>query len=140
MLRRAPPPPAREVRPLLISQPPSSPAPPTGSEGPSWTALSSAPSPGAPPSAGATVVNFTGVAYTDGVTRSSDYVEITITASTPTLYYYCPTHQNMGGSDNNEAVLTIDPNNPKVTKEDGSWEIYQPDGMGYPTVVLSSEE
>ena len=34
----------------------------------------------------------------------------------------------------------IDPNNPKVTKEDGSWEIYQPDGMGYPTVVLSSEE
>ena len=68
----------------------------------------------APTSAGATVVNFTGVAYTDGVTRSSDYVEITVTASTPTLYYYCPTHQNMGGSDNNEAVLTIDPNNPKT--------------------------
>ena len=68
----------------------------------------------APTSAGATVVNFTGVAYTDGVTRSSDYVEIAVTASTPTLYYYCPTHQNMGGSDNNEAVLTIDPNNPKT--------------------------
>ena len=68
----------------------------------------------APTSAGATVVNFTGVAYTDGVTRSSDYVEIAITANTPTLYYYCPTHQNMGGSDNNEAVLTIDPNNPKT--------------------------
>ena len=68
----------------------------------------------APTSAGSTVVNFTGVAYTDGVTRSSDYVEIAVTASTPTLYYYCPTHQNMGGSDNNEAVLTIDPNNPKT--------------------------
>ena len=68
----------------------------------------------APTSAGATVVNFTGVAYTDGVIRSSDYVEIAVTANTPTLYYYCPTHQNMGGSDNNEAVLTIDPNNPKT--------------------------
>ena len=68
----------------------------------------------APTAAGASVVNFTGVAYTDGVTRSSDYVEIAVTDNTPTLYFYCPTHQNMGGSDNNEAVLTIDPNNPKT--------------------------
>jgi len=63
---------------------------------------------------GATDVNFTGVPYTDGVVRSQNYVEISISASTPPLFYYCPNHVDMGGSDGNEAVITIDPNNPKV--------------------------
>ena len=47
-----------------------------------------------------------GSAYTTGVTTSGTagssgaYTEITITDSTPTLYYYCTNHSGMGGTAN----------------------------------------
>ena len=66
---------------------------------------------------GSIVINIFGAEYTDGVTRESDYLSIRVTESTPTLYYYCDTdnntHVNEGGDDNEEAVITIDLNNPK---------------------------
>ena len=72
-----------------------------------------------PTTAGAIVLTFRGVEYTDGVTKSSSSLLVKITESTPsTLYYYCnnsgSAHTNMGGGNNVEAAITIDPNNPKV--------------------------
>ena len=67
-----------------------------------------------PSSPGIVELSFKGVEYTDNVTKSSDSVLIKITDTTPNLYYYCVNHPNMGGHDNNEALLTVDPNNPKV--------------------------
>ncbi len=72
-----------------------------------------------PTTAGAIILTFSGTEYTDGVTRSSSSLRVKITESTPTtLYYYCnnngSSHTDMGGTDNSEAVITVDPNNPKV--------------------------
>ena len=70
-----------------------------------------------PSTGGTTTLSFSGVEYTDGVQRGVDYVDITITANTPTLYYFCASgdgHENEGGEDGAEASITIDPNNPKV--------------------------
>lgn len=67
----------------------------------------------APTTNGTATVDIYGSEYTDGVIRSSTDVIISITDTTPSpLYYYCQVHENMGGSDGNEAVITIDPNNP----------------------------
>ena len=39
-----------------------------------------------PSTGGTTTLSFSGVEYTDGVQRGVDYVDIAITATTPTLY------------------------------------------------------
>jgi len=74
-----------------------------------------------PTTAGAAVINISGIEYTDGVQRVSDaqndYVDINVTSATPNLYYFCASgsgHEDEGGEDNNEALITIDANNPKV--------------------------
>ena len=71
-----------------------------------------------PTTAGDVVVTVKGAEYTTGVTRTDQDLTIKITETTPTLYYYCatedPAHVNEGGDDNDEATLTIDPNNPKT--------------------------
>jgi len=60
-------------------------------------------------------VSFTGVPYTDGIVISSTNIIVTIGSSTPsTLYYYCEVHPNMGSEDGDEAVITVDSNNPKT--------------------------
>ena len=63
---------------------------------------------------GAATLSFTGSEFLDGVTKTSGDLTVKITDSTPNLYYYCQTHPNMGGSNGNEATITIDPNNPKT--------------------------
>ena len=63
---------------------------------------------------GAADLTFTGVEYTDGVVPGSNTLTIKVTSDTPTLYYYCTLHPDMGGFDGAEAIITIDPNNPKV--------------------------
>ena len=59
-----------------------------------------------------------GVEYTDGVVRTNNSLTIKVTDATPSLYYYCATasdtHANEGGYDNDEILLTVDLNNPKV--------------------------
>ena len=69
----------------------------------------------APTLSGSAILNFSGVEYTQGVTRTGNSLEIKVTETTATpLYYYCTVHENMGGEDNLEAVITVDPNNPRV--------------------------
>ena len=68
-----------------------------------------------PETAGSTVLSFAGVEYTDNVTRDgTNSLTIKVTSTTPNLYYYCQNHGDMGGYDNQEALITIDANNPKV--------------------------
>jgi hypothetical protein len=72
-----------------------------------------------PTTAGPIILTFTGTEYTDGVVRTSNLLTLKITEGTPSpLYYFCnnsgATHTNMGGEDNTEAEITIDPNNPKT--------------------------
>ena len=59
---------------------------------------------------GSAVVTFAGVEYTDGVVRSSTELTIKVTNLTPTLYYYCELHPLMS----EDAVITINPNNPRT--------------------------
>jgi hypothetical protein len=72
----------------------------------------------APTGNGSANLDFRGVEYTDGVTRAGNTLKIKVSTSTPTLYYYCSvsnsTHADEGGDDNQEAVITISQNNPKV--------------------------
>ena len=63
---------------------------------------------------GQSILSFRGVQYTDSVVREGSTLTITVSDTTPNLYYYCSSHPNVGGDDNNEALLTIDLNNPKV--------------------------
>ena len=68
-----------------------------------------------PLSTGSAVLEFSGVEYTDNVTRDgTNALLIKVTSTTPNLYYYCQNHQDMGGYDNKEGLLTIDANNPKT--------------------------
>ena len=67
-----------------------------------------------PSTAGAATLDFVGNTYEDGVQQTGNGLEITVSESTPTLYFYCGNHPDMGGKDNDEATITIDPNNPKV--------------------------
>jgi hypothetical protein len=82
-----------------------------------------------PLSSGNSILTFRGVEYLNGVVRSSDSLTIKITETTPNLYYYCASqgnsHQNEGGEDNQEAVLTINSNNPKVFGSDFSLSVAQ---------------
>ena len=63
---------------------------------------------------GESIVKFSGAQYLVGTNRENDVLSITIADDTPTLYYYCFFHEDMGGRDNEEAVLTIDTNNPRT--------------------------
>jgi hypothetical protein len=67
-----------------------------------------------PQVSGAVVLQFAGIEYLESVTRSTTELTVKITSNTTNLYYYCPNHENMGGSDGNEATITIDQNNPRV--------------------------
>lgn len=72
-----------------------------------------------PTSSGDIVLNFSGYEYTEGVVRGNNSVTIKITENTPNLYYYCgsnpeSSHGNEGGEDNEEALITINTNNPFV--------------------------
>lgn len=71
-----------------------------------------------PDQSGAVILQFSGTEYTDGVTREQGILDILITEDTPSLYYYCGIggegHENEGGPDGAESVITIDPNNPKT--------------------------
>ena len=59
-------------------------------------------------------LSFRGVEYTDGIVKDSTTLTITVSPLTPTLYYYCDVHPDMGGEDDAEATITIDQNNPKT--------------------------
>ena len=67
-----------------------------------------------PSTSGSATLDFSGFAYTEGVSYESSYSSILVTETTPTLYYYCQVHPDMGGTENNEPSITIDPNNPKT--------------------------
>jgi len=71
-----------------------------------------------PLSSGSVILTFRGVEYTDGVVKGTDNLTITVNDDTPNLYYYCATlnssHQNEGGEDNQEALITTSNTNPKV--------------------------
>ena len=71
-----------------------------------------------PTSAGSVTLRFRGVAYTNGVEIVQSGISIKVTENTPNLYYYCATsnnsHVDEGGEDNEEALITINQNNPKV--------------------------
>jgi len=71
-----------------------------------------------PSQSGSATLKFNGVEFTDGVLRTSNQLKISVSESTPNLYYYCsinnPSHVDEGGTDNNEALITINSSNPKV--------------------------
>ena len=71
-----------------------------------------------PTTAGAVVLNFFGATYTNGVTVDGTNYTIKIADDTPNLYYFCATenidHQNEGGDDGDEALITVSTNNPKT--------------------------
>lgn len=66
-------------------------------------------------SSGSTPVLIRGVEYSgEEVVYENSYTDIRPTETTPTLYYYCSQHANMGGVDATTAQITIDVNNPKT--------------------------
>ena len=67
-----------------------------------------------PIASGEADIEISGLEYSDGVSKTSSIVRLNAIFSTPPLYYYCGIHQNMGGDDNEEGVITINQNNPKV--------------------------
>ena len=69
-----------------------------------------------PSNDGPAVLKFSGVEYTSSeIEITSSYLIFQPSDTTPqTLYYYCTQHPDMGGNNNNEAVVTIDYNNPKT--------------------------
>lgn len=73
----------------------------------------------------AVTLDFQGSEYTNSVIRTDEYLQITIRPDTPSLYYFCDItsigHENMGGYDNEEILLTVNPNNPKVFGSDASF-------------------
>jgi hypothetical protein len=74
-----------------------------------------------PANSGASVLTFRGVEYTEGVTRSTSNLVLNVNDNTPNLYYYCASqsslHVDEGGINDQEAVLTINLNNPKIFGE-----------------------
>ena len=68
-----------------------------------------------PDATGPIEIQFEGTEYTDGVVRGPTSVEFKISDSTPsTLYYYCQNHADMAGEDGDDAVITVNQNNPRV--------------------------
>lgn len=72
----------------------------------------------APIAAGSAVLNFRGFTYTDGVTSSPGQLLLKITENTPNLYYFCDfnniAHVDEGGEDFEEALITVEQNNPRT--------------------------
>jgi ribosomal protein L30E len=65
--------------------------------------------------AGDITLDITGSRYEDGITRDDNSLKIIVSDATPsTLYYYCDIHPDMAGEDGDEAVITVNPNNPRV--------------------------
>ena len=68
-----------------------------------------------PTVSGAAVVTFAGSQFTNGVTAGAGFLDLKVDSTTPSLYYYDNSlYPDIGGIDGNEAVITIDPVNPKV--------------------------
>jgi len=65
-----------------------------------------------PTGSGSATLEFSGVAYTNGVTQPGDGVVIKVTPETPTLYYYCTAGGSEHEGEGDGATITIDPNNP----------------------------
>lgn len=67
---------------------------------------------------GNATLQFTGAIYTGSeITRSNSAVTIKPRSTTPTLYYFCNAgigHEDEAGVDGQEAIITIDQNNPRV--------------------------
>ena len=68
----------------------------------------------APSGSGAVDLSFEGTEFTDGVSTDGSNINIKITDTTPNLYYYDKLTADQGGEVGNEALLTINPTNPKV--------------------------
>jgi hypothetical protein len=72
-----------------------------------------------PTTAGAVTLSFSGVIYAGAeISRTNSLLTITPTSTTPaSLYYFCnggSTHEDEGGLDGQEAVITVNQTNPKV--------------------------
>jgi hypothetical protein len=67
-----------------------------------------------PTTSGTATLEFIGNTYEDGIQLTGNGLEITVNETTPSLYYYCGNHPDMGGKDNDESTITINQNNPKV--------------------------
>ena len=91
----------------------------------------------APTGAGSATMDFVGPEYTDNVVRSTTDLTLTVTSTTPNLYYYCTVHPNMGGSDNFEGLLSYNSNNPKVF---GAGVTFQVNAIGSQDVVALDVE
>jgi hypothetical protein len=67
---------------------------------------------------GEAILSFRGTEYTTSVERTQNILSIKIIETTPNLYYYCgiqnSSHVDEGGEDTEEAVITINQNNPKI--------------------------
>lgn len=79
-----------------------------------------------PLSSGSTTLTFKGVEYTSNVTRELNKLILKVTEDTPNLYYYCSqettnlvNHDDEGGDENEEAILTVDTLNPRTTYGSG---------------------
>lgn len=82
----------------------------------------------APSVSGPTELNFEGTEFTNGVTTDGSNINIKVTDTTPNLYYYDKLTADQGGEPGNEALLTIDANNPKVF------------GSGFTLSVLNTQQ
>jgi len=68
-----------------------------------------------PVTAGPVILTFVGIEYSEGISRLSSSLRFEVSDQTPaTLYYYVSEVENIAGVDNQEATVTIDPNNPKT--------------------------
>jgi hypothetical protein len=67
-----------------------------------------------PTTSGTATLEFIGNTYENGIQLTGNGLEITVNENTPSLYYYCGNHPDMGGKDNDESTITINQNNPKV--------------------------
>lgn len=70
-----------------------------------------------PLQSGSAVLNFRGYSYTDGVSTGNSSLLLKVTENTPNLYYFCNfaniAHVDEGGEDFEEALITVNPNNPR---------------------------
>jgi hypothetical protein len=71
-----------------------------------------------PSSSGEVTLTFRGTEYINSVIRTQNTLSIKVIETTPNLYYYCSiqnsAHSDEGGDNNEEAIITINQNNPKV--------------------------
>jgi hypothetical protein len=63
---------------------------------------------------GAVQLEFKGFEFIRNVTRTSNELTILIDDNTPNLYYYSPEAPDVGGKDSEEALITVDLNNPRT--------------------------